>query len=235
VVTWVLIALNVIVFVFFQGFGSNLRFTYAFSTVPAEILSGHDQVTPDRALVDRSTGQRYLVPGLQPTPVPPWLTILFSMFMHAGIAHIAGNMLYLLIFGDNVEDKLGHLRYLLFYLFCGAVASLSHVYVTLWTGGNLMVPSLGASGAISGVLGGYLLLFPRKRVRLLMFLSVVEVPALLAVGLWFVFQVVSGLGYLGGGSGGGVAYAAHVGGFLAGLVTVKLWGLGRRQPRLRYR
>jgi membrane associated rhomboid family serine protease len=234
-VTWLLVAANVIVFVMLQGFGSNLRFTYTYSTVPAEILTGRDVVTPDRTAIDRSSGQRFRVPGLQPTPVAPWLTILFSMFMHASIAHIAGNMLYLLIFGDNVEDRLGHLRYLLFYLFCGAAASLSHVYATLWTGGNLMVPSLGASGAISGVLGAYLLLFPRKRVRLLIFLSVVEVPALLAVGLWFVFQVVSGLGYLGGGgSGGGVAYAAHVGGFLAGLVTVKLWGLGRRQPRLRY-
>jgi membrane associated rhomboid family serine protease len=111
-------------------------------------------------------------------------------------------MLYLLIFGDNVEDRLGHLRYLLFYLFCGAAATLSHVYVTLWTGGNLMVPSLGASGAISGVLGAYLLLFPRKRVRVLMFYSVIQVPALIAVGLWFVFQVVNGLGYLGGGGRG---------------------------------
>jgi membrane associated rhomboid family serine protease len=235
-ITWLLIAANVVVFVAFQGFGSNLRFAYTYSTVPAEILSGQDVVTPDRTAIDRSSGRRFQLPGLQPTPVPPWLTILTSMFMHAGIAHILGNMLYLLIFGDNVEDRLGHLRYLLFYLFCGAAASLSHVYVTLWTGGNLMVPSLGASGAISGVLGAYLLLFPRKRVRVLMFYSIVEVPALIAVGLWFVFQVVNGLGYLGGGgSGGGVAYAAHIGGFLAGLVTVKLWGLGRGQPRPRYR
>jgi membrane associated rhomboid family serine protease len=204
--------------------------------VPAEILSGKDEVTPDRVLVDRSTGQRFLVPGLQPTPVPPWLTILFSLFMHAGLAHILGNMLYLFIFGDNVEDRLGHFRYLLFYLFSGAAASLAQVYVTLFTGGNLLIPSLGASGAISGVLGGYLLLFPRRRVRVLMFYSIIEVPALIAVGLWFVFQVVNGLGYLGGSrSGGGVAYAAHVGGFVAGFVTVKLWGLGRREPGMRYR
>ncbi len=234
-VTWALIALNVIVFVFFQGFGSNARFTYAFSTVPAEIITGKDQVTPDRVFVDRSSGQRYLVPGLQPTPVPPWMTILFSMFMHAGLAHILGNMLYLLIFGDNVEDRLGHFRYLLFYLASGVAASLAQVYTTLATGGNLLTPSLGASGAISGVLGGYLLLFPRKRVRVLMFFTVIEVPALVAVGLWFVFQVVSGLGYLGGGrTGGGVAYAAHVGGFITGFVTVKLFGLGRRQPRIGY-
>jgi membrane associated rhomboid family serine protease len=226
-VTWALIAVNVLVFVFFQGLGNNERFTYAYSTVPAEILSGKDVVTPDRAFLDRSTGHRYLVPGLQPTPVPVFLTIFISMFMHAGIAHILGNMLYLLIFGDNVEDRLGHFRYLLFYLFCGAIASLAQVYTTLYTGGALNVPSLGASGAISGVLGAYLLLFPRKRVRVLMGFFIVPVPAVFAVGIWFVFQLVNGLGYLGGGSSGGVAYAAHIGGFVAGFATVKIWEIGR--------
>lgn len=227
-VTWALIAMNVFVFIVWQGFGTNERFTYAFATVPAEILSGKDIVTPDRTLVDRSTGQRYLVPGLQPTPVPVLLTLLISMFMHAGLAHILGNMLYLLIFGDNVEDWLGHFRYFLFYLFCGVAASLAHVYTTMLTGGALTVPSLGASGAISGALGAYLLLFPRKRVRVLMFGFIRPVPAVVAVGLWFLFQVVNGLGYLGGGSGGGVAYAAHIGGFVAGFATVKIWGIGRR-------
>jgi membrane associated rhomboid family serine protease len=198
--------------------------------VPAEILSGKDIVTQDRALVDRSTGQRYVVPGLQPTPVPVFLTIFISMFMHAGLAHIIGNMLYLLVFGDNVEDRLGHFRYFLFYLFCGAAASLAHVYTTRLTGGALTVPSLGASGAISGVLGAYLLLFPRKRVRVLISVFVVPMPALVAVGIWFVFQLVNGLGYLGGGSSGGVAYAAHIGGFVAGFATVKIWGAGRRAP-----
>jgi membrane associated rhomboid family serine protease len=236
-VTWGLVAVNILVFALFQGFGSNERFTYAYSVVPKEIITGQDQVTPDRVMVDRSTGRRVLVPGLQPTPVPVFLTILFAMFMHGGFAHIAGNMLYLLVFGDNVEDRLGRFRFLLFYLFCGIAATLAHVYTSLWMGRGLGVPSLGASGAISGVLGGYLLLFPRKRVRILMFYSIVQVPAVIAVGLWFVFQLINGLGYLGGGAGGGVAYAAHVGGFLAGLITVKLWGLGRRQaeerPRLR--
>jgi len=235
--TWFLIALNVIVFVFFQGLGGRDRFTYAFSTVPQEILTGKDVVTPDRTAVDRSTGERFAVPGLQPTPVPVYLTILFSMFMHAGFAHIIGNMLFLYVFGDNVEDRLGRFRFLLFYLFCGIVASLSHVLVTSATGRNLLVPSLGASGAISGVLGAYLLLFPRKRVRVLFSWSVISVPALMAVGFWFVFQLINGLGYLGGGTGGGVAYAAHIGGFLAGLATVKLWAIGRRQappPRREY-
>ena len=232
-ITWALIALNVVVFVWFQGFGTNQRFTYAYSTVPAEILSGKDLVTPDRVFLDRSTGHRYLVPGLQRTPVPVFLTIFISMFMHAGLAHILGNMLYLLIFGDNVEDRLGHFRFFLFYLFCGVAASLAHVYTTLFTGGALDVPSLGASGAISGVLGAYLLLFPRKRVRVLMGWFIVPVPAIVAVGFWFIFQVVNGLGYLGGGSSGGVAYAAHVGGFVAGFLTVKIWAIGRRAPRER--
>ena len=234
VVTWALVAVNVLVFVLLQGFGANQRFTYAFSTVPREIISGHDEVTPDRVMVDRSTGRRVILPGLQRTPVPVYVTILFAMFMHAGIAHIAGNMLYLLIFGDNVEDRLGHLRFLLFYLFCGAAAALAHVYTSLWTGRDLGIPSLGASGAISGVLGAYLLLFPRRRVRVLMFYSVQEVPALMAIGLWFVFQLINGLGYFGGGTGGGVAYAAHIGGFVAGFATVKLWGLGRRAPSGRF-
>jgi len=234
--TWVLIAANLIVFVVFQGFGTNERFTYAYSTVPQEILSGKDLVTPDRAAVNRSTGERFVVPGLQRTPVPVYLTLIISMFMHAGWAHILGNMLFLFIFGDNVEDRLGKFRYLLFYLFCGVAAGLAQVMLADVTHRGLLVPSLGASGAISGVLGAYLLLFPRKRVRVLMLWSIISVPAVVAVGLWFLFQVLNGLGYLGGGSGGGVAYAAHVGGFVVGLATVRLWAVGRRQappPRQR--
>jgi membrane associated rhomboid family serine protease len=226
-VNWVIIALNIAVFVFFEGFGTNQRFVNTFSTVPQEIISGKDVVTADRVLVDPDTGQRVRVAGLQPTPVPVWLTILFSMFMHAGIAHIAGNMLYLFIFGDNIEDRLGHFRYLLFYVFCGAAASLAQVYMTKITHGNLLIPSLGASGAIAGVLGAYLLLFPRNRVRVIMFRFFTTVPALVAVGIWFVFQVISELGVLGRDTGGGVAYAAHIGGFVAGFATVKLWSLGK--------
>ncbi len=233
VITWALIAANVIVFVLLQGFGTNARFDAAYSMVPAEIITGKDVVTRDRVVLDRATGQRYVVPGLQPTPVPVYLTIIISMFMHAGIAHIAGNMIFLAVFGDNVEDRLGHFRFLLFYLFCGVAAALAQVEVTRLTHGNLFVPTLGASGAISGVLGAYLLLFPRKRVRILFSFWVVAVPAIVAVGLWFVFQVVSGLGYLGGGAGGGVAYAAHVGGFIAGFATVPLWAIGRKRLRAR--
>jgi membrane associated rhomboid family serine protease len=144
--------------------------------------------------------------------------------MHGGFAHIAGNMLYLFIFGDNIENAMGHGRYLAFYLLTGLLASLSHVGATVALGNDMLVPSLGASGAISGVLGGYLLLFPTRRVRVLMFRYIQEVPAIVAIGLWFVFQLVSGLGMLGSsGGGGGVAYAAHIGGFVAGLALVKLF------------
>jgi membrane associated rhomboid family serine protease len=230
VVTYVLIGLNVLVFVLFQGLGSNQRFTYAFSTVPAEIVSGDDAVTDDRVVVDPGSGQRVLVPGLQPTPLSVYLTLLTSMFMHGGIAHLLGNMLFLWIFGDNVEDSQGHRRFVAFYLLCGLLASLTHVASTMAFRGNPFIPSLGASGAISGVLGGYLVLHPHRRVRVLMWNRITEVPALMAIGMWFVFQVVSGLGAL-GGMGGGVAYGAHIGGFLAGLVLVRPFTPGARPMR----
>src|SRR5207253_5615483 len=140
-------------FVFLQGLGTNDRFTYAFSSVPAEIITGKDIVTRDQILVQPYTGQRVAMPGLQPTPIPVYITLITSMFMHGGIAHILGNMLFLFIFGDNIEDRIGHLRYLIFYMVCGVIASLSHVAATVIFDQNPLVPSLGASGAISGVLG----------------------------------------------------------------------------------
>jgi membrane associated rhomboid family serine protease len=231
VVNYVLILTNILVFVFLQGLGNNEKFTYAFSTVPGEIVTGRDIVTPDRILVQPFTGQRLEMPGLQPTPIPVYLTLLTAMFMHGGIAHIFGNMLFLFIFGDNIEDRIGHLRYLIFYLVCGVLAGLAHVFTTaLLAGGeaSLLVPSLGASGAISGVLGAYLLLFPMRRVVVLISWFATAVPAFIAIGLWFVFQLISGLGMLGSGSAqGGVAYAAHIGGFIAGLLLIKVFEIGR--------
>jgi membrane associated rhomboid family serine protease len=229
-VNYILVAVNVLVFVFLQGLGSNQEFTMAFSTVPEEIVTGHDVVTTDQTARDPETGEVFSIPGLQPTPLSVYVTMLTSMFMHGGFAHLFGNMMFLWIFGDNVENALGHVRYLIFYLVCGVLASLSHVFSSVLFGANLLVPSLGASGAISGVLGGYLLLFPKRRVRVVMFYMLQEVPALLAIGLWFVFQLISGLGMLGGGEGGGVAYGAHIGGFLAGLLLVKLFA--QRTPQL---
>src|SRR2546421_9584469 len=239
VVNYILIAINVFVFVFLQQLGTNEKFTYAFSTVPAEILTGRDIRTPDRLVEHPVTGQQLLIPGLQPTPFSVYLTLIVSMFMHGGIAHIAGNMLFLWIFGDNVEDRIGHLRYLVFYLVCGVLASLAHVFMTAAFSSDpsgLLVPSLGASGAISGVLGGYILLFPRNRVHVILFRFLTTVPAYVALGLWFLFQFVSGIGLLGGGTQqGGVAYAAHVGGFIAGLVLVKVFAIGRAPAAPRWR
>ena len=210
-INYVLIAINVLVFVFLQGMGGNEKFTYAFSTVPAEILTGKD-----------------IAAGiLEPTPVPVYFTLITSMFMHGGWAHLLGNMLFLWVFGDNIENRIGHIRYLIFYLVCGIIASLSHVFVS---GSDSLIPSLGASGAISGVLGGYLLLFPSRRVRVIMGRGITTVPAFVALGIWIVFQVISQLGVLGGDQGGGgVAYAAHIGGFIAGLALIKLFDIGVRK------
>src|ERR1041385_289401 len=233
IVNYILIATNILVFIFLQQLGTNDKFTYAFSTVPQEIVSGRDVRTPDRVVQQPVGGQEVLVPGLQPTPFSVYLTLLISMFMHGGIAHIAGNMLFLWIFGDNVEDRMGHIRYLIFYLVCGVLASLAHVFTTAMfatDASSMLIPSLGASGAISGVLGGYILLYPRRRVTVILFRFLTEVPSYVAIGIWFAFQLISGIGILGGGSQqGGVAYAAHVGGFVAGLVLVKVFTIGRGQ------
>lgn len=145
------------------------------------------------------------------------------MFMHGGLAHILGNMLFLFIFGDNLEDTMGHSRYFFFYLLCGIIAGLAHVFSTYFFGQSPFVPSLGASGAISGVMGGYLLLFPARRVHIwIFFFFTIAVPAFLAVVIWFVFQLINGLGALDGDeAAGGIAYAAHIGDFIAGLILVK--------------
>jgi membrane associated rhomboid family serine protease len=223
VVNIALIGINLIVFFLFQGMGENHRFTYAFSTVPQEIVTGRDIVTQPGTVTDPATGTRLQVPGLEPTPLSVYLTLLTAMFMHGGLMHLLGNMLYLYIFGDNIENRLGHGRYLAFYLACGLLASLAHVFTSVAIGANLLIPSLGASGAISGVLGGYLLLHPKRRVRVLMFRVIMQVPAVVAIGVWFAFQLISSIGMFSGGDGGGVAYGAHIGGFIAGVLLVKVF------------
>ena len=234
VVNYIFIAINILVFVLLQGIGTNDKFTYAFSTVPQEIVTGRDITSPDRVVEHPVTGQQLLVPGLQPTPLSVYLTLIISMFMHGGLAHLGGNMLFLWIFGDNLEHTLGHFRYAVFYLVCGVIASLAHVFTTAILATDttsMLIPSLGASGAISGVLGGYLLLHPKRRVTVILFRFLTDVPAYVAIGIWFAFQLISGLGMLGGGSQqGGVAYGAHIGGFIAGLVLVKVFAIGARQP-----
>ena len=230
-VTYLLIALNVLVFVFLQGLGTNERFTFAFSTVPEEIRTGADVAGPVRVEV----GDESATIPLQPTPGPVYLTLLVSMFMHGSLMHLLGNMLFLWIFGDNVEDDLGHGRYTTFYLVTGLIASLAHVVSTFVLGDNPFIPSLGASGAISGVMGGYLVLHPHRRVRVIMLRMLTDVPAYVAVGLWFLFQLISAFGVIGQGpqSSGGVAFMAHIGGFIGGVVLVKLFAAGSMRPARR--
>jgi membrane associated rhomboid family serine protease len=227
VITYLLIAVNVVVFVFLQGFGENERFTYAFSTVPQEIRTGTDVAEPVRV----ELGDEAATIPLQPTPGSVYLTLLVSMFMHGSLMHLLGNMLFLWIFGDNVEDDLGPARYTSFYLVTGLAASLAHVVSTFVLGDNPFIPSLGASGAISGVMGGYLILHPHRRVRVIIMRALTEVPAYVAVGLWFVFQLISAFGVIGLGpqAGGGVAFMAHIGGFIAGLALVRIFAAGRRR------
>ncbi len=148
-------------------------------------------------------------------PAGGFVTVFTSMFMHGGWLHLGGNMLYLWIFGDNVEDRFGHLKFLVFYLLCGIAATFAQMAFN--PGSN--VPNVGASGAIAGVLGGYILLFPGARVRVLMGRSVVPMPAFVVIGLWIILQLVSGIGSIAPTADtGGIAYMAHIGGFAAGFV-----------------
>ncbi len=219
VLTYLFLAANILVFALFQRFGADWEFTYSYAAVPQEILTGTDIVSEMRVYSDPITGSEYLVPGLGVTPFV-YLTLLTSMFMHGGWAHLLGNMLYLFIFGDNVEDRLGRGRFILFYLLSGVAATYAHIYFSVLSEASLTTPLVGASGAISAVLGAYLFLFPRKRVRVILLRILMPVPAWVAILLWFGFQLINGVGLLGSGSqAGGVAYAAHIGGFVFGAIA----------------
>jgi membrane associated rhomboid family serine protease len=186
-------------------------------------------------LYELSLGDRALQAFLATYGMVPlrfaWADVATSMFLHGGLLHLGGNMLSLWIFGDNVEDRLGHLRYLGYYLLCGGLASLAHV----WADPASPVPTIGASGAIAGVMGGYFVLYPHSRVITLLpiflFIQIVEVPAVVFLGLWFLLQLVSGVGSqlaaTPGQAAGGIAFWAHVGGFLAGAALVKV--MARRE------
>ncbi len=211
IVNLVFIAVNVLVFVLLQL--PSEAFTMGFSVIPREITNGIDLVGPQQiALPD---GQSVVIEEA-PGPSPIWLTLFTSMFMHGGWLHLGGNMLFLFVFGDNVERYLGSLKYIVFYAVCGVVAA----YAQIFTNPESVIPTLGASGAISGVLAAYLVFFPRNRVRVLVGMRfVTEVPALMMIGLWALIQFVSGVGAITvSEQTGGVAYWAHIGGFVAGLV-----------------
>jgi membrane associated rhomboid family serine protease len=166
------------------------------------------------------------VQDLPPTiPLPFWTTLLTSMFLHGGWMHLGGNMLYLWIFGDNLEKVMGAARFITFYLVCGLAASFAHIVFGPGSG----IPAVGASGAISGVLGGYLVLFPKNRIRVLTRGGIMHVPALMVLGFWIVIQLINGIGSVATTTEtAGVAYMAHVGGFVAGFVLVKLMAAPRR-------
>ena len=218
VVNYAIIGINILVFVLLQQLGNNEAFTQTFALVPKEITTGVDltgiQIVRD-SLGHTAQIQHYA------TPLPVYFNFLSSMFMHGGIAHIFGNMLFLFIFGDNIENQIGHIRYAVFYLLCGLAAAAAQVAM----GPDSVIPMLGASGAIAGVLGGYVLLFPKRQVRAILFNFLTTIPAYVAIGIWIVYQLV--LGFFTPSGGGGVAYSAHIGGFIAGLALIKIFSIGR--------
>lgn len=223
VVTIALIAVNVLVFLYELSLGRDLGvFIAAYGAVPYEITHATD-------LVGRYQGS----PVVQ-APGPPfvWLTLITSMFLHGGVMHIAGNMLYLWIFGNNIEDLLGPVKFLLFYIGGGLVAAFAHIL----SAPDSPVPTVGASGAVSAVLGAYLVAYPRARVICLVFLvffvQLVAVPAMVVLLFWFVIQALRGLASLGIEHASGVAWFAHIGGFAAGVAGIKLLA-GKELKRLK--
>ncbi len=228
-VTTALIVINLAFFFLLQGAGSDTDFTYGWSAVPYEITTGEDLTDP---VVTEIAGRSVQIPQ-SPGPAIIYLTIFTAMFMHGGFGHLFGNLLYLWIFGDNVEHRFGWKVFLGFYLTSGIAATFTQIMLNP----DSMIPTLGASGAISGVLGAYMVLFPRNKVYALFFFRIITVPALVAIGLWILFQVFSGWGALtaAGETGGGVAYGAHIGGFVAGVVMAMILRFViKEEPKSRY-
>jgi membrane associated rhomboid family serine protease len=232
VVTLTLIVMNVLAYFFWQKGGITLGDPssehylcnlYEYGTIPKEVTH---------------PGFHVQAQGCPTFTAPTWVTLFTSMFMHGGLLHLGGNMLFLWIFGNNVEDSMGPVRFVLFYLLGGLAADAGQILFSV----NSTVPSIGASGAVAGVLGGYLLLFPRARVVTLVFIifffTILELPAILFLGIWILQQALFAYFDLlqPAGSEGGVAYFAHIGGFLTGLVLVRLfaWPSRTRRQRLRY-
>jgi len=206
VVTWTFIALNVLAFLLeiSRPEAALQAFIQSWGVVPREYAAARD-----------------LAPVIA---APFWTTLFTSMFLHGGWMHLGGNMLYLWIFGDNLERAMGALKFAVFYLLCGLAASAAHIIFNLQS----PIPAVGASGAISGVLGGYLLLFPQNRVRVMTYRGIVHVPAMIVLGFWIVLQFINGVGSVARtDETAGVAYMAHIGGFVAGLVLVKLFARRR--------
>jgi rhomboid family protein len=233
VVTVVLIVINVVMFFGFQharwngnGFHVSEQNTVEYAYIPYEFTHMGKKCgeRDGQVLCEEREGELARHPGIKPGDDQPdvWLTVLFSMFMHGGLLHIAGNMLFLWIFGNNVEDSMGRAKFVVFYLLGGLAATLLQTVVKP----DSTVPNLGASGAIAAVLGGYALLYPRARVATLIFIvffiTVLELPALVVLGGWFLLQIFDA-SLSSANAGGGVAYFAHIGGFVFGLLVIKLF------------
>jgi membrane associated rhomboid family serine protease len=218
VVTIVLIAANILVFFFLQrpaqdDPSGDLRFAYEYAAIPCEVVTGDpldaQEISQTLELGDEEACVSERQPGVEEVfpDKRPWVAVLFSMFLHGGIAHLFGNMLFLWIFGNNIEDHLGPIRYLAFYLLAGVVATFAHIAVQP----DSTIPLVGASGAIAGVMGAYLVWFPRARILTLVFIFLTEVPAMFVLGFWFISQFFIN-------PMSGVASMAHVGGFLFGIL-----------------
>jgi membrane associated rhomboid family serine protease len=192
IVNWTLIGLCVAVFIYQVSLSPRAleALFFQYGVIPAELTAGEN-----------------------------YLSVLTSMFLHGGFGHLFGNMVFLYVFGDNIEDAMGHISYLLFYLLCGIAAALTQVFLNP----DSTIPMIGASGAISGVMGAYIVLFPRGNVRAIVFYAVMLVPAWIMIGVWFALQLFSGFSTLGGPDVGGTAFWAHVGGFVAGTILVWLF------------
>lgn len=205
--TVTIIGLNIGIYLVGLFTGNTERFALLYGAIPSSLLSFQSN-----------------------QPIHPLLTLFSSMFLHGGLFHLAGNMLYLWIFGNNIEDTLGHFKFLLFYLLAGVFAAYSHAIIE---GSSSQIPMIGASGAISGILGAYLVLYPHARVHTIMFfgffVQVIRIPALIVIGFWAIIQILNGLITASIAHQGGVAWFAHIGGFLFGLFTIRLW-----RPKRRY-
>ncbi len=230
ILTVALIVANVVMFFAFQGafFDSEEAFNEKvvdYGAIPYEITNPGKQCAVAAGSEQIACEGQPGVAGEAPDQPPTWLTVLTSMFMHGGLLHLGGNMLFLWIFGNNIEDSMGRARFIVFYLLGGLAALLAQTLIEP----NAAVPTIGASGAVAAVLGGYALLYPRARVVtvifIIIFFTIVTLPALLVLGAWFVLQLLNGAGSLAQpvGEGGGVAYFAHIGGFLFGLLLIRVF------------
>ena len=210
-ITYIFITVNVLVFIHEMSLNQPQlnSFFQLYALVPEELTASFNGVSVNQ-------------------PVPEWLTLISSQFLHGGFMHVAGNMLFLWVFGNNIEDRLGHFKYVIFYITCGILAALAQWFFSMQSG----VPSLGASGAIAGVMGAYIIRFPRARILTLVplgfFITTIRIPAVFFLGFWFVQQAISGVTSLGATSDidtGGIAYWAHAGGFVFGVLLGPLLGL----------